>query len=510
MTKCSRCGTGHITSDRRCSSCGARAAGYRGAHDAESPPRAKPRPKLVNPASKTKTADAPAANAAKPARKKVTVRVPVAKPPADGPHARLRLRARPEFSSVPGNEAPLMGVLVEIDAEGQPIVDRDAGPVAHVILVLDLSASMDRPDKYPVLRRAVFRMLRDLRRPDAANVLVSVIGFAMGARVFAEGISGRDLDPAALFRVVQQHKGIFGRYTDLAGGLRAAGRIARKWCEASRTMPVRVCLLTDGRPQDVPLALRVTEAVATLPCDLDCLAFGADADVTLLQELFAGRRGGTVKSVRSASLGAAFERIAEVAQHVVARRCLVSVDLAPGVVGGAAFRHRPARVRFPEPAFVSGKAFRADLGTIETGRTYSLLFEVRPPETDGATTHIGDLTVQIPGWGGPITETLAIDIPRTGVAALPDPDRDVREARDILDAIDDTDPDAALRALRLRRTLYERERRDPGLLDLLDRAIALMETEGSLASLTTGERATLRAHTCTASAEDAEVLADAV
>ena len=86
----------------------------------------------------------------------------------------------------------------------------------------------------------------------------------------------------------------------------------------------------------------------------------------------------------------------------------------------------------------------------------------------------------------------------------------MREARDILDAIDDTDPDAALRALRLRRTLYERERRDPGLLDLLDRAIALMETEGSLASLTTGERATLRAHTCTASAEDAEVLADAV
>ena len=44
-----------------------------------------------------------------------------------------------------------------------------------------------------------------------------------------------------------------------------------------------------------------------------------------------------------------------------------------------AYRFRPARHRYGDDAFEGGKKFVRDLGTLESGRTYSLLFQVRLP-----------------------------------------------------------------------------------------------------------------------------------
>ena len=46
-----------------------------------------------------------------------------------------------------------------------------------------------------------------------------------------------------------------------------------------------------------------------------------------------------------------------------------------------------------------------------------------------------------------------------------------------------------------RRKLYEEERRDPYVIELIDKAIEEMEATGSLASLSDGERAALQSHT---------------
>lgn len=424
--------------------------------------------------------------------------------PPPPPHANLFVRARYELASVPADDAPLTGILVEIEADGTPLREDAEGPVAHVIVALDLSASMNHPDKYPVLRDAVERMLVDLRSARSADVLISLVGFSRGAAVFLRSTPARRIRAERLFDALERHQLCFGNYTDIAGALSRAGRIAYEECRRSRTLPVRVYLLTDGRPQDIDGARRAADLLAKVPCDVHALAFGADADVGILQDLFAGRRGGTVKSVRKETIASAFERVAEVAQRVVATRCRVELDLLPGVVGGDVFRYRPARVRFPDPAFADGKRFRADLGTIETGRTYSLLFELRPPERDEEETHLGDVVVQIPGFGGAIETRHPLRLRRTPARTDPGAvDPMVRTARDILDALTDEDPEVALRALRLRRKLYEQEKRDPGLLRLLDRSIRMLEKTGSLDGLTRGEFATLRAHTCTSSEEAA-------
>lgn len=418
------------------------------------------------------------------------------------PHAALVLRARYEFTSVPADDPPVIAMLLEIEATGRPLVGSAAGPVAHVILALDLSASMKHKDKYPVLKDAIASMLDDLHAEDAAEVLLSAVIFSKGAETLFREVPARRVSKQAFFKAIETNRLCFGRYTDIGGALSRAGRIAYDQTRANPKLPVRIYLLTDGKPQDMPRARQVAGRLHAVAADIHGLAFGADSDVAALQELFAGQRGGTVKSVRRETIGNAFERVAEVAQRVLATRCPVRIDLDPGVVGGDVFRYRPARVRFPAPAFPDGKRFAADLGTIEKGRTYSLLFEVRPPETKERFTRLGLVSVQIPGAEGAITETLELSVARTSEGSEPgDIDDGVRTARDILGALSADDPQTALRALRLRRQLYEQEKRDPGVLAILDKAIDLLEKEGSLDSLSPGDHATLLAHTCTSGTE---------
>jgi uncharacterized protein YegL len=417
-------------------------------------------------------------------------------------HAQIEIKAAYQYSSVPADEPPLIGILVEIQAFGEPIVSKEEEAVAHVVLALDLSASMRHPDKYPVLREAVGSMLDDLHEDDAANVLLSVVVFSNRAEVLFREMPAKSLRKDVLFRAIEQSKQCFGNYTDIPGALSHAGRIAYDQCRKSRTMPVRLYLMTDGKPQDMDGAARMADRLSKVRTDLHSLAFGADADVRILQDLFAGKRGGTVKSVRAETIGSAFERVAAVAQRVVATQCVVDVKLAPGVVGGSAFRYRPARVRFPDPAFGEGKHFKTDLGTIEDGRKYGLLFEIRPPEREEGVTDLGEVTVRIPSYGGPIESTLSLSIPRTPPGSLPgEEETGVRTARDILDALSDQDPKTALRALRLRRSIYEQEKRDAGLLKLLDKAISLLESTGTLEGLAADDYATLMAHTCTSGSE---------
>ena len=73
----------------------------------------------------------------------------------------------------------------------------------------------------------------------------------------------------------------------------------------------------------------------------------------------------------------------------------------------------------------------------------------------------------------------------------------VAEARSIVEAIDSTGAETLLQGLRARRKIYLEERRDPYLLQVLDKAIAELESSGDLDGLTNEERAALEAHTIT-------------
>ncbi len=409
---------------------------------------------------------------------------------------RVAIDPRLEYASMPAQGDPVVGLLVQIRPEGPPALAA-GGPVAHVILLLDLSASMNHPDKYPMLTEALSGMLHDLKSPGARDVLLSIVLFAYGAEILLRDVPARGIDPKALLAKIDASKLRFGRYTDVAGGLDHACGIAADQLRTHKGMPTRIYVLTDGRPQDMPSARAAMARLSKLAVDVDGLAFGADADVGLLQELVSGGRGGTVKHIRPDTLSEAFDRIAEVAGRVVSNRALLDVELGHGVVGGPAFRYRPGRHRYPAPAFTDGTRFHTDLGTLESGRTYSLFFDVRLPESEPGATQIAKVLLRLPGPHGLRTFESSVSMKRTAGADLPAADHDVVAARDLLGALSAEDPAAQLRALRIRAKLYEAESRDPHVIGVIRKAIEALEREGSLTALNASERATLRSHTCT-------------
>jgi len=123
------------------------------------------------------------------------------------------------------------------------------------------------------------------------------------------------------------------------------------------------------------------------------------------------------------------------------------------------------------------------------------LLQLRLPPTEHEATEIGRVTLRIPGEGGPVTFEAMLSIDRHPGESLPEADPAVTEVRHVVEAVGAADPAKQLRALHARRKLYVEERRDPYIIELLDRAIEEMETKGTLTSLSDGERAALQSHT---------------
>ncbi len=413
--------------------------------------------------------------------------------PAEG--VEVAINPRYEFHSAPGEASPAVHVLLDMTPVGRPLVDADDGPIAHVILALDLSASMNHARKYPVLTRALENMLNDLRYAEEGDVLISLVVYAYGAEILLKAAPASEIDPRHVLSLIDNSKLRFGRYTDIVGALSRGGRIALDSHRAMPRVPIRMYVLTDGQPQDMAGAQKTMEMIRKLPVDVHGLAFGDDADVDALQALISGGRGGTIKHVRPDTLNSAFERIGEVARRVVAKRSLLEVELRDGIVGGAAYRFRPGRHAYGTTAFKSGRVFKTDLGTLESGRSYSLLLQLRLPPTEDSSTELGRVTLRIPGEGGPVTFEALLSIDRHAGERIPDADPAVTEVRDVVEAVGAVDPVKQLRALHARRKLYTEERRDPYIIELIEKAIEEMESKGTLSSLSDGERAALQSHT---------------
>lgn len=409
----------------------------------------------------------------------------------------IGMQARYDYASVPSAGGQVARVLVNLSPSGAPLVNPEVQTVAHVILALDLSASMNHMDKYPVLTKALTQMIYDLQAPGNGDVMVSVVAFAYGAEVLLKEVPASQLDPRELIMLLDGSDLRFTRYTDIVGALSRAGRIAYDHVRRDKVTPVRIYVLTDGKPQDELGARKVMNQIQKMPVDVSALCFGADADVESMQKLVSGGRGGTVKHVRSSTIEEAFGRIAEVATRVLATRCIFDLELGAGVVGGRAYRFRPGRHAYGEDAFVDGRHFKTDLGTLEQGRTYSMFFEIMLPRTMQAETEIGKLTLKVPGFGGPRVFEQQLKVGRHVGSSLPDPDPVVVEAQQVLAALESKDPVATLDALHARRRIYEQERRDPQLIAVLDKAIQELQDKGSLEDLSKEDRAALMAHTVT-------------
>ena len=148
--------------------------------------------------------------------------------PADG---------RPFAVSTEITEAPWAPAhhLVRIGLQGRRI-DTEALPPANLVFLLDVSGSMDAPDKLPLVQRALRLLVREMRDQDR----VAIVVYAGAAGVVLPPTAGRDR--GRILEALDRLRA--GGSTAGGEGLRLAYQTARQHFDPAATN--RVILATDG------------------------------------------------------------------------------------------------------------------------------------------------------------------------------------------------------------------------------------------------------------------------
>ena len=135
-----------------------------------------------------------------------------------------------EVSSCPWNDDSL---LVHIGLQGQ-VLDEAAVPARNLVFLLDVSGSMNSPDKLPLLKRGLGMLVDNLRKQDR----VSIVVYAGASGLVLEPTSDKSEVLAALDRLES------GGSTNGGAGIELAYRLAEKTMIKGGIN--RVILATDG------------------------------------------------------------------------------------------------------------------------------------------------------------------------------------------------------------------------------------------------------------------------
>jgi hypothetical protein len=248
----------------------------------------------------------------------------------------------------------------------------------------------------------------------------------------------------------------------------------------------RVYVLTDGELGDAAACASLLRSFPEARIEVHAYGFGAHFNASSLKELLREQLGGSVKPIcNEQDIFGIFAHLAELNQRVVARDARLSVRFSEEVDCGDAFSFRPQERYLGR---VEGRSLSRELGRLESGRSYALLFEVRLPPGEGRGTTIGEVTLSFTRGAAP--ESLRADIvaPRHegGPEELSSEDPEVRDAAAIVAVLARAgDKDAEQRAVRAKLELAQREKRDPGLLEALQKQLDILE--GRSASLNSAD-----------------------
>ncbi len=266
-------------------------------------------------------------------------------------------------------------VRVVVGAVAAPVV-RGAD---HLVLLVDTSASMEAPERLPLVQAAARRLLERLRPEDR----VSIVTYADEARVVLAATpvarAGEIAAALAGLRAEGQTNGGAGlwRAYDVARAGRVAGGVTRVvWCTDGD--------FNVGVTSEAVLAARVS-AEAKEGVSLSVIGFGRGRQIDARLESLAalGRGRGTYANTRRE----AEERLGSEAsgpRATVARDVRVALECDPASV--AAVRLVGAEDLFLPPEAAARR--RWDAGDVRAGETHVALFELVP--TVGAGAEVGE------------------------------------------------------------------------------------------------------------------------
>jgi len=378
-----------------------------------------------------------------------------------------------------GNEA-LAQVLISFTSREDADLS-DVLPIpTHLCLVLDVSGSMNTPEKYPLLRQAIPHLIEALSDDDHLTIIL----FSQGCDILLSepvaGCRGRAQEDAILQRM--DRSGVmFGRMTLLAPGLRAALDEIEHF-RSQRPMAVnRLYILTDGQLHDAEECYQLNPRLRALEAELHSYGFGHDFALETMKRIMEGIPGGTVKAILNThDVKGTFGHIGDLAQRIVAQDAEFAFSFAKNVIAGDAFRYRPGTHYFG-PVSSPTKEFKLKLGALERDRIYTFMLEgqLRPSSQPQQEVGKAELRYRYAGQWEKIESSVIIS--RTEDEwRCQRPDEHALDIYDVLHAIRDNNPEAQLKDLRARRAIYRREGADPALVALVERSIAKLERRETL------------------------------
>jgi len=398
----------------------------------------------------------------------------------DGGTARMTVRALLDREAFDEADDPLCSLLLSVELS--PGGKAPAFEVfADVFLVLDVSGSMNTPDKYPLLRQALAEFLRRMAPRDRVGLAVFSHGAEVVAKLTVGAEAARGAD--ALVRAMDKSKYMFGNATHLAPGLALAREQLLSARGARGADPVRrVYVLTDGALHDTTACAEELKKYADAGLEVHVYGFGTGFNGAALKELVADQRGGSVKPIcNEQDVIETFAHIAEVNHRLLGQEGALVVEFSSEVDAGDGWLFRPQE-RYLGP--VRRRRFARDLGGVEAGRSYAALFELRlPPAEAEACTEVARVSLSMRQGAHPVELSARVTARRQpgGHGA---PVVEVTQAQAILAPLRDAgDREAERRAARARLDLAVAEKRDPGLISALEKRLDVLEGRASEGSL---------------------------
>jgi von Willebrand factor type A domain len=370
-------------------------------------------------------------------------------------------------TSYPPAEDPLAYCLARIRVGAGPgspgwSGERDA-PGVDVALILDVSGSMDKPNRYPLLCGAVRRLVTGLGPHD----WVSVILFTDRSKTVFPFMPVEEVatEPERIIQAMNESGLLFGPRTNLAPGLRLALDGFRSHA-ASGGRVRRSYILTDGELHDAPECELALDGFRPESIEVHIYGFGDGFDAVALKRLVSDQIGGTVKPIiNEEDITQTFAHVAEVNRRLIGNSAKLEVHFAPEVTCGDAWVFQP-HGRYL--GAVRDRRIEHVIGGIEAGRWYSLLLELRLAPRLAA---VGTAEISWIARDERVSKRAEIVALRAEGAGDFVPE--VRQALEILQALRaGNDAAAELASYKARRELAILEMRDPELIAALDKMIA--------------------------------------
>ena len=144
--------------------------------------------------------------------------------------------------------------------------------VTHICLVLDVSGSMDVPDKYPYLLQAIPYIVDAL----SDNDWLSIVLFSSRSElVWSKDVASSRGQVEEIMQRIDQSGVKFAR-TYLAPGLQIAINEIEHFCQSQSGAVTRLYILTDGQLHDASECYRLNPELRRLEVEVNSYGFGQD------------------------------------------------------------------------------------------------------------------------------------------------------------------------------------------------------------------------------------------